>query len=199
MIKNYSSKYFVFVILFAFANSTFAADLADIAKARQLINVAMKVIKKYKSKDIVPALPQPIDDSSGKFILPYTADGEATPWVEKALNAKIGAAVGAKAGGKLSGMLGKKIPMGGLMSKKTKEKTTALGAVTAIGGWDFIKKSSNQSFKNLADYAVFMHLNHSGEASYNEALAAAMALYPKLETSYKSSIDKAYRAAKKKK
>ena len=116
-----------------------------------------------------------MQDASGKFLLPFNHDGEATAWASKALNAKAGAEIGANAGDKGAGML----------------------AVMAIGGWDFIRESSTQSFNSLYDYSVYLHSEFNGMPGYEEALASAMAIYPDLENSHLKSVDRAYAEAKK--
>ena len=42
-----------------------------------------------------------------------------------------------------------------------------------------------------------MHSQFDGLPGYEDALASAMAIYPKLERSHKSSVDRAYKEAKK--
>jgi hypothetical protein len=83
--------------------------------------------------------------------------------------------------------------MSGTIKKKGKE----MGAVAAVGGAEFIKKSSDQSFNNLDDYSVYMHVAHSKEGGYQQALAAAMAIYPSLENTYEVAVKKAYELAAK--
>ena len=83
------------------------------------------------------------------------------------------------------------------MASAMKSKGKEAGAVMAIGGWDFIKESSTHSFKKLDEYSVYMHSEFQGTAEYEKALAAAMAIYPKLEKSHKKAVDKAYKDARK--
>lgn len=136
----------------------------------------------------------PIEGASGKFVLPFDDSGELTAWAEKSLTAKAGAEVGEKA----AGMLAAKVPFGGFMSGAAKSKAKELGAVTAIGGWDFIKENSTQFFNKLYDYSVYLHSQFHGLPGYENALAASMAIYPQLEKSHRSSVDRAYKDASKK-
>lgn len=92
---------------------------------------------------------EPIEGASGKFLLPLDESGELTAWAEKSLAAKAGAEIGAKVGEKAAGMLAAKVPFGGFMSGAAKSKAKELGAVTAIGGGDFIKENSTMSFNSL--------------------------------------------------
>jgi len=91
--------------------------------------------------------------------------------------------------------LGSKVPFGGLASGFMKKKGKEVGALAALGGKEFVTKTSSQSFDNLDDYAVYMHVAHANEGGYQQALAAAMAIYPELETSYDVAINKAYKKA----
>jgi hypothetical protein len=83
------------------------------------------------------------------------------------------------------------------MAGEAKSKAKGAGAIAAIGGWKFIKENSSLSFDRLDDYSIYMHQEFNGLPGYEQALAAAMAVYPKLEKSHKTYIDKAYRKAKK--
>tara|TARA_E500000331_G_scaffold333157_1_gene357102 strand:- start:1064 stop:1417 length:354 start_codon:yes stop_codon:yes gene_type:complete len=94
-------------------------------------------------------------------------------------------------------VLAAKVPFGGFMAGAAKSKAKEVGAVTAIGGWDFIKENSTMSFNSLQDYWVYLHSEFNGLPGYESALAAAMAIYPSLEKSHRRSVDKAYKDARK--
>ena len=130
-------------------------------------------------------------------MLPFDIDGNPTAWAEKALNAKAGAAAGKIVGDKAVGSLVSKVPFGGFLSGAAKSKVKETGAVLAIGGWDFIKDTTTLSFDNLQDYSVYLHSEFDGLPGYEDALGAAMAVYPRLEKSHKKSVGKAYKDAKK--
>ena len=141
--------------------------------------------------------PAPQTSQAGPYFLPYNSKGEMTEWANKAINAQVGAALGAKAGEEAGKAVTSRIPFGGLLNGAAKNKGKALGAIAAVGGTEFIKTSSDQSFANLDDYAVHLHVTHAGSANFAQALATAMAIYPSLEKSYQPSIKGAYeRAAK---
>ena len=53
------------------------------------------------------------------------------------------------------------------------------------------------SFNKLQDYSVYLHSQFQGLPGYENALAAAMAIYPELEKSHRSSVDRAYKDARK--
>ncbi len=128
---------------------------------------------------------------------PYTSDLELTAWAQKALSAKAASEVTGKATDKaLSKVAGKFGAFGGMMKKKAKQKSQSAAAVGAVGGWDFIRESSDVSFANLDDLAVYMNVVHGHSSDFTEALAATMSVYPKLEKSYQPSVQAAYRAAR---
>jgi len=100
-------------------------------------------------------------------------------------------------GEKATEAVASKIPFGGLAGGLIKKKSKEVTAVAFLGGPEFIKKTSSLSCANLEDYALYLHVNHSGSAGYQQALAAAMALYPDLETKFEAAIQQAYRTQSK--
>lgn len=189
------------IAVLSLAVSAHAVDMASITKAQVLLGQIDKVVEKYEEVQLLIdkgtlqlEADEPIADNSGKYMLPFDADGNLTAWAEKALTAQAGSQAGAMAGEKAAGALAAKVPFGGLASGFMKKKSKELGAVTAIGGWDFIKENTAQSFDSLYDYSVYMHARFNGMPGYQEALASAMAIYPDLETSHSRSVDKAYKS-----
>ncbi|MDH3647669.1 MAG: hypothetical protein OER80_12940 [Gammaproteobacteria bacterium] len=174
-----------------------AASPADVAAAAKIIAKTSKMLEKYALAGVELEAPEPRADAEGEYVVPYTADGAVTAWAEKALQASVGSAAGKEAGGKAAGMLAKKVPFGGLMGKKVKDTAGAQGAVMAAGGWEFIRESSDQSFDDIDDTAVFMHVTHADSAGYSEALSAAFDIYPDLKKRYSGAIKKAQKEASK--
>ncbi len=169
--------------------------MADIAKAQVLIGKAMEIATKFARYTVELEAPKPRNNTRGKFLLPYDKNGQLTAWAEKALHAKVGAAAGEKAGEMAGNAVASKVPFGGLASGFLKKKGKETGAMAALGGKKFIKKSSAMSFNSIEDYSVYMHVVHGKSAGYEQALAAAMALYPDLEHRYDAAINSAYRRA----
>lgn len=196
-----SSLRLVAAATFALSFTTLARALSpdDVLKAQKIIQIVIDLTAKYPNASGNVIAPTPLTDKSGAFCSPYKADGQITEWANKAINAQIGAALGAKAGEKVGDAALSRVPVpgaslfGGAFKKKGKE----LGAVAAVGGSDFIKKSSDYSFANLDDLAVYMHVKHGSGSDYAQALATAMAIYPDLEKGYDVAVKAAYeRAAK---
>ena len=175
----------------------FAIDAGDVVKAQKILTTVIKVTDKYRTLSVTVPAPQPLTDNSGKYFVPYNAKGELTPWATKALNAQLGSAAGAKVGEEAGKALASKVPFGGLMAGAIKKKGKEIGAVTAIGGHEFIKKNSDLSFQNLDDYAVYLHMTHASSPNYAQALATAIAVYPDLEKGYNTALKRAYENAAK--
>lgn len=172
-----------------------ATDMADVVKAQVILGKVLEFTAKNQSYAGQVAAPAPAAGTKGKYFLPYTAEGGLTEWATKTFSTQVGAAVGAKAGEEAGKHLAAKVPFGGLASGLMKKKGKEMGAVAAIGGTEFIRKTSSVSFNSLDDLAVYMHVKHGGRGDYAQALAAAMAVYPSLETGYDTAIRSAYQQA----
>ena len=168
-------------------------DAGDIVRAQILINKVLQVVDKYRQFTVVLEAPAPIQGNTGKYLLPYRADGQMTEWASKTLNVAASKIVGEKVGEKATEAVASKIPFGGLAGGLIKKKTKQVTANAMLGGPEFIKKTSELSFANLNDYALYLHVQHSNSAGYQQALAAAMAIYPELEGTFEGTIQNAYR------
>lgn len=188
-----------------FSSAALAVDMASIVKAQVILGQVTQVVDKYKE---VQALldsgvveldyEEPIQGNTGKFLFPFDEGGNATEWADKALNAQVGAMAAEKASDSAINAVAGRVPFGGFMAGAAKSKAKGAGAIMAIGGWDFIKETTTLSFDRLDDYSIYLHSEYNGLPEYEKALAAAMAVYPKLEKSHKRYIDKAYKDARKK-
>lgn len=183
----------------------YAADMSSIARASMILSTVAGLAEKYQDvQEMLNAgtleldVPEPIEGNEGEFFFPYTESGYLTPWAEKALSAQLGSEAGGRAADGAVSALASRVPMGGLFAGKAKGKARETGAVLAIGGWDFIRENTELSFDSLDDLSVYMHSEFNGEADYEQALAAAMAIYPELERGHERAIDKAYKEARRK-
>lgn len=197
-------KKLALIFLMLVGSSVAVADMASIVKAQVVLGQVTQVVNKYKE---VQALldegtltldyEQPIQGNTGKFLFPFDEAGNATEWANKALAAKVGAMAAEKATDSAINAAVARVPFGGLMAGAAKSKAKGAGAVVAVGGWDYIKENSTLSFDRLDDYSIYLHSEYNGLPEYESALAAAMAIYPKLEKSHKVYINKAYKKARK--
>jgi len=174
---------------------TASGAAADVARIEEVVRKVILISGQYDGKDLVLTAPTPLTDKSGKYFAPYGADGELTAWGKKALEANVGSLAGEKAGGMAVSAAGSIIPGAGLLSPFAKKKGKELGAKAAVGGSDFIKKTSDYSFNSLEDYAVFLHAKFASQPTYRQALASTIAVYPELETTLEPAIKAAYAQA----
>lgn len=131
------------------------------------------------------AAPAPVEGNTGKFMSPYTSDGTVSPWVEKAINAKMGATIGATAGVYAGQKLMENVPFfGGLLGQQLGEAAGRKIALEASGGEEFIRSSSDLSFDSIDDMAIYLYVKHSSHPNYQDALAAAQEIYPELKQRY---------------
>lgn len=184
-------------VVLALPSFALATSVADVVKAQAILTKVIELTKKYPQASGAVQAPEPLASNSGQYQLPYGSNGALTEWANKTLNVQVGAIAGEKAGEMAGNAVASRVPFGGLMGGAFKKKGKQLGAIAAVGGPEFIKKSSDRSFNNLDDYAVYLHVKHSADGGYTQALAAAMAIYPELEKSYDSAVQKAYAAAAK--
>jgi len=128
----------------------------------------------------------PIQGNTGKFMCPFTEDKTITAWVEKGKSAAAasatGGAIGAFAGQHVARKLGENIPfLGGFLGQALGETVGREGAIAAAGGWEFIKKNSDQSFNSLNDMARYLKKNHSSHPEFQAAMAATYGIYPEFK------------------
>lgn len=185
------------LVALSVSTAAFATSAADIVKAQKILSKVIELTSKYQMATGTVVAPTPLANVNGKFLLPYTTDGQLTEWANKTLGTQVGAAIGAKAGEEAGKQLASKVPFGGLASGLIKKKGKEMGAMAAIGGVEFVKKTSSNSFNSLDDYAVYLHVTYATSSDYTRALAAAMAIYPDLEGRYDNAVKAAYQNAAK--
>jgi hypothetical protein len=187
----------------AFVTSAFALNPNDVAEAARILDNVTRIAN--ETQILTPGAelvaPEPRNDTKGRFLSPYRSDGGLADWANKAIRATAGSAVAGAAADKATdsavNQLAAKVPggalVGGMFKKKAKDKAKEVGAVTAIGGWDYIRKTSDISFNSADDLAVYMHATHSGaDAEFAKALGAAFGVYPELKETYEPAVRNAY-------
>jgi hypothetical protein len=181
----------------------------EIAKATNALAKVKSLVERMEvaKPGAVLAIPEPRQDNQGKYLCPFMADGSLAPWAAKGLGGAAGAAgiVGGdlladEAGEAVGTALAKEIPgagaFGALLGRKASKKLTDTATVKALGGWDYIRSTSELSFDSVMDLAVYMHANHGAiEADYALALAATMGIHPRLIGAYEPALKRAYARA----
>jgi len=136
--------------------------------------------------------PQPILGNSGQYMCPYTQDGVMAEWTDKAINAKIGSRVGQMAGTYAGQKALEQVPfVGGFIGSHVGEAVGRKIAIESAGGMDYIKEKSDLSFNNIGDMSVYLYVKHSNHPHYQDALDAAMEIYPELKKEYYLALQKA--------
>ncbi|MCC6415627.1 MAG: hypothetical protein IT582_06935 [Opitutaceae bacterium] len=182
-------------VLFAPA-ALHATSAADLVKAQIVLNQILQITSKFSTVQVADiTAPVPLANAKGKYVLPYTQTGALTEWATKSLSTQLGAAVGEKVGEEAGKQLAARVPFGGLASGLVKKKGKEMGAMAALGGEKYVRSTSSMSFNNLDDYAVYLQVKHGNTSGFKEALAAAMAIYPQLESTFDSAIRNAYQKA----
>ena len=192
-------------LLFLAASGAVSAQLdpQEFAKATRLVEELRALTRKIEA--VSPGtridVPEPRHDTEGKYLSPYRADGTLTEWAQKSIGGAVGAALGHAAGDQLGKLatkeLARKVPggavIGGLFGRKAKKALQETAAVKALGGWDYLKATSDLSFDSTMELAVYLHANHSGaDPNFAHALGATMSVYPRLRGNYKRAIERAY-------
>lgn len=182
-------------LLTASASLAHAGAAEDVARAAAIVQRLVELNQKYAAYNVELTAPAPASGVSGKYLLPIDEAGALTGWAQKAINAQVGNIAGEQAGAAAGKGLASVVPGGGLASGFLKKKGKEAGATAALGGPEFIKKTSSISFDTVESFAVYLHAKAGKSADYSKAVQAAIALYPDLEKTYSASVTAAYDAA----
>ncbi len=126
-------------------------------------------------------VPEPIYGNTGKYFSPFTEDGTVTPWVEKALTVSASASIGSAAGNYLGQKALETVPfVGGFLGGMAGKTAGREIALSSVGGWEFIKETSDLSFNSLQDMARYMAATNAAHPQYQDVLKATMEIYPDL-------------------
>lgn len=127
-----------------------------------------------------------IHNNSGRFMSPYTSDRVTAEWVNKALNANIGAtagsAVGAAAGAYAANKALESVPfgslLGGIAGSAVGKSVGRDTAIESIGGWDYVRSTSDMSFRSLADMARYLKSEYGSDPNFGDVVEATSHIYP---------------------
>jgi len=133
--------------------------------------------------------PAPIEGSTGKFMNPYTQDGVLAKWVDKAVNAQMGATAGRMVGAYAGRKAMEQIPfIGGMLGAKAGDAIGRKIAIESSGGMEYIKETSDTSFNTVQDLSVYLYVKHSSHKHFQAALKATQEIYPELKQGYYRSL-----------
>ena len=145
-------------------------------------------------------IPQPIAGGHGAFSSPFTEDGTVAPWIAKAMTVKAGSALGSSVGGyagqyaadKAMEQAGAFVPglslLGNMFGKKAGEAVGRKAAIEAAGGWDYIKGTSDISFRSVHDLARFIVLRNQAHPDFMKVVETASSVYPDLQQAVFSNL-----------
>ena len=136
--------------------------------------------------------PAPIEGDAGRYASPFTSDGVTAGWVTKSMQVKAAGQIGAMAGSYAGQKALENVPfVGGFLGQKAGAAIGNSMALSAIGGEEFIRETTDLSFDSLQDMAVYMYVNYSANPEYEKILDATFALYPDFQTAYYPALQAA--------
>lgn len=145
------------------------------------------VTQPLKPDEIMP--PKPRLDNKGAYLSPYTQDGVLAEWVDKAINAKIGATIGKHAGTYAGQQIFENVPfIGGFVGQHAGEEAGRKIAIEASGGWEYIQAMSDMSFDTVEDLSIYLYSVYFSNEHFKDALEATMEIYPEMKTKYYPAI-----------
>lgn len=132
-----------------------------------------------------PATVTPIEGNSGRYLSPFTSDGVAAAWVDKAINASLGSSLGGMAGAYAGQKALEQVPfIGGFLGQKAGAAAGRGIALKSVGGETYLRETSDLSFNNIHDMAKWLVQTHAGHARFAEIMKAAGQIYPELTQAY---------------
>ena len=139
---------------------------------------------------------EPLTNGSGKYFLPYTADGVITDWIDKGIELEMGANIGTLIGVGLANEVLTEIPVfGAMIGKSIGDRIGKEAAINAIGGMEYIRKTSDFSFQEIDKFAVFLYAKHATHKDYKRVFEVTVMVYPELKAAYYSAIVEASKEA----
>jgi hypothetical protein len=129
--------------------------------------------------------PAPLQGNAGKYLNPYLVDGTLAPWAEKGVHtSRLGAAMGGLVASEMIGY----VDVTGLASQGADTAIKQQGAISAAGGKEYMKSTSDTSFDRREDFAVYLYVNHSTKELYKKALELMKEIYPDMGSNYESDV-----------
>ncbi|MDX1805301.1 MAG: hypothetical protein R3292_14625, partial [Alcanivorax sp.] len=94
---------------------------------------------------------------------------------------KMGSAVGSAAGAYAANKALSNVPfVGGFLGSKVGKEVGRSAAISAVGGMDYIRRTSDQSFRSLPDMARYLKASYGTDSNFQQAVKAANEIYPGL-------------------
>lgn len=128
-------------------------------------------------------------DNQGRYMSPYTSDDVLAEWVNSAINANIGSTIGTGVGAAAGAYVGEKaleqVPfvggfLGGAVGAEIGKSVGRETAISASGGWEAIRASSDRSFDNIQSMARYLRSKYGHTGNFTDAMDATRQIYPEL-------------------
>lgn len=131
------------------------------------------------AEDIIALVP-PRPDNAGAYLFPMKQDGALAAWVASGARVAQSRSRAGTLGRSLAtaaGQVGDAAVLVGALG----EALAHAQAIRAIGGWEYIRETSDQSFDSLRDMARWLHYRYADHADQARLLTAITSLYPEFD------------------
>ncbi|HEX8444601.1 MAG TPA: hypothetical protein VF631_13240 [Allosphingosinicella sp.] len=186
-------------LLAALAVASMVSACASVPAMPDVAQISDPAEKELAIAKLQAVAPKPLEGNGGKFMSPFTSDGVTAEWVTKAMKVKASGELGQAAGQIAGDQLLSNIPFAGMFAGEATKKLARDAAMKSIGGEEFLKSSSDQSFDTLEDMAGYMYAYHATHADYAAIVEAAAGIYPEFGPLYYSKYPKPQAPKKEKK
>lgn len=130
-----------------------------------------------------------IEGNTGRYLSPFTSDGVAAAWVDKAVNASLGSSIGGMAGAYAGQKALEQVPfVGGFLGQKAGSAAGRGIALKAAGGEAYMRETSDISFNDINEMARWLVQTHASHARFAEIMKAAGQIYPELTPAYVAAL-----------
>ncbi len=126
-----------------------------------------------------------VDGTTGLYMSPFTSDGVTSAWITKSMQVKAAGQIGSMAGNYLGQKAMEQVPfVGGFLGKKAGAAVGRQVALSAIGGEEFLRSSTDLSFNSAEALVGWTLANHGSREDIGKVMQAVIAIYPDVQTPY---------------
>ena len=126
-----------------------------------------------------------VDGTTGLYMSPFTSDGVTSAWITKSMQVKAATQVGQMAGNYLGQKAMEQVPfVGGFLGKKAGAAVGRQVALSAIGGEEFLRSSTDLSFNSAEALVGWTLANHGSREDIGQVMQAVIAIYPDVQAPY---------------
>ena len=139
-------------------------------------------------------VPVPHGPGAGQYVSPYTRSGELAAWAQAALDAADPASFlgSVRAQNASWWSTGVEVLTGERAALEVNAET-----LEDAGGWESVRSTSDVTFNDVDDLAVYLYATHGSDSRYLRVLKVTQDLNPGLAPAYREAIRRAAIAAPK--